>query len=137
MKISQSGNQIVKLAPGTEVALPAGTQVDLAAGAQVDLAPGAEVEVSNPILGGALGESAKITLSAVSSSVSLQGDVLYRVFSTIDCFLRVGADAVADVPCIPIAARTPEYIKFPGAGAITVHGIVVDGNGTVYFVPVT
>jgi len=88
-----------------------------------------------------LGREATTTLSVSTSdaSTTLVAGQRYRVVSTADCYLRVGAAAVTTGASAPLLARVPEEMCFAKTGdtAPVVHAITAAGTGAIYFSPLT
>lgn len=91
----------------------------------------------NELLG--VGASTALSVSTADASVALVAGQRYRVLSTADCYLRVGAAAVTTGASAPILARVPEEMCFAkvGEAAPVVHAITASGTGTIYFSPLS
>jgi len=88
------------------------------------------------------GISTRLSLNGTTNiKTTLQGGVLYRVYSRVEAFIKIGSQAgvAANTPldsATPIAQYTPEILSFGKPGeTVQVYGITLGDSGDIYFTP--
>jgi hypothetical protein len=80
---------------------------------------------------GSPGASFVVAISGVDANNATEGNVVYLVTPTVDCFCAVGGAAAVNGTSCFLVANTPRFFTF-AAGASTVHFITTGAVGSVY-----